>query len=44
MSDSKCVNFVPFHPENLPKGRNLTYLEDTGMIESIMIGLDTVDG
>ena len=29
---SKCVKFVPFHPKNLPKGRNFTYLEDPGMI------------
>ena len=28
---SKCVKFVPFHPKNLPKGRNFTYLEDPGM-------------
>ena len=28
---SKCVKFVTFHPKNLPKGRNFTYLEDPGM-------------
>ena len=28
---SKCVKFVPIHPKNLPKGRNFTYLEDTGI-------------
>ena len=28
---SKCVKFVPFHPKNLPKGRNFTYLEDPGI-------------
>ena len=28
---SKCVKFVPFHPKDLPKGRNFTYLEGPGM-------------
>ena len=28
---SKCVKFVPFHPKNLPKGRNFTYMEDPGI-------------
>ena len=28
---SKCVKFVPFHPKNLPKGRNFTYLENPGI-------------
>ena len=27
---SKCVKFVPFHFNKLPKGRNSTYLEDPG--------------
>ena len=26
-----AVKFVPFHPKNLPKGRNFTYLEDPGI-------------
>ena len=29
---SKCVKFVPFHPKNIPKGRNFTYLEDPGIL------------
>ena len=29
---SKYVKFVPFHPKNLPKGRNFTYLEDPGIV------------
>ena len=29
---SKCVKFVPFHPENIPKGRKFTYLEDPGIL------------
>ena len=28
---SKCVKFVPFHPKNLPKNRNFTYMEDPGI-------------
>ena len=28
---SKCVKFVPFHPKNIPKGGNSTYLEDPGI-------------
>ena len=28
---SKCVKFVPFQPNNQPKGRNFTYLEDPGI-------------
>ena len=28
---SKRVKFVPFHPRNLPKGRNFTYMEDPGI-------------
>ena len=29
---SKCVKSVPFHPKNLPKGRNFTYMEDPGIL------------
>ena len=25
------LTFLPFHPKNLPKGRNFTYLEDPGI-------------
>ena len=28
---SKCVKCVPFHQQNLPKGRNFKYLEDPGI-------------
>ena len=28
---SKRIKFVPFHPQNLPKDRNFTYMEDPGM-------------
>ena len=28
---SKRVKFVPFHPKNLPKRRNFTYMEDPGI-------------
>ena len=28
---SRCVKIVPFHPKNMPKGRNFTYLEDPGI-------------
>ena len=32
---SKCVKFVPFHQQNLPKGRNFTHLEDPGIFMQI---------
>ena len=32
---SKCVKFLPFHPKNIPKGRNFTYLEDPGIGDSL---------
>ena len=28
---SKSVKFVPFHPKNLPKNINFTYMEDPGI-------------
>ena len=31
LGSCKCVKFVPFHPKNLPKNRNFTYMEDPGM-------------
>ena len=31
---SKCVKFVPFHQKNLPKGTNVTQLEDPGIIDN----------
>ena len=37
---SKYVKFVPFHPKNLPKGRNFTYLEDPGIF-IYTIGMNT---
>ena len=32
---SKCVKFLPFHPKNIPKGRNFTYLEDPVIGDSL---------
>ena len=33
---SKCVKFVPFHPKNLPKNRNFTYMEDQGLYNNLL--------
>ena len=37
-----AVKFVPFHPKNLPKGRNFTYLEDPGIYVTQMWFVVTV--
>ena len=34
---SNCVKFVPFHPQNLPKGSNFTHLEDPGIYLYILL-------
>ena len=33
------AKFVPFHSKNLPKGRNVTYLEDPGIVYSALWGV-----
>ena len=41
---SKCVKCVPFHPKNLPKGRNFTYMEDPGIMDGWKTSVSFWDG
>ena len=41
---SERVKLVPFHPKNLPKNRNFTYMEDPGMSKHFFfVFLSTAD-